>query len=67
VRLTDEQLLGKLIEAEPKYIIRLPRGKHTKRIARLWPKMVEYIERSYRQAKTLSLIHQVLEPVAESK
>lgn len=62
VRLTDDQLLEKLIDAKPRFIIRAPAGVHTARIIRLWPKTAAYIDRNYAPTKKISSVYQVLRP-----
>jgi len=62
VRLPDEEMLEKLIEAKPRFIIQTPGGAYTRRIAALWPKTAEYIEKNYTPAKRLNAFCQILRP-----
>jgi hypothetical protein len=62
VRLTDDQLLGRLIEARPRFIVQTAggEGESTKRIASIWPGTYSFIRENYRVAETLG-VYEILQ------
>jgi hypothetical protein len=61
VRLTDEQLLGKIEDARPRFIVRARQGEHTKRIATIWPKTAKFIEESYQPLQKGGTFYEILQ------
>ena len=61
VRLPDEELLKRFVEAKPRFIIQAPEGKHTKRIANVWPRAGRFIEENYRVVRRVGGIYEIME------
>jgi len=47
VRLKDEQIIEKMRELNPRYIVEEPDGEETQNFLRTWPKTAAYIRAAY--------------------
>jgi len=68
VRLTDDQLIRRLAESRPRFIIRVLKqfGDQTQRIADIWPGAGRYIEVNYKRVARFG-VYEVLQPRAPWK
>jgi hypothetical protein len=61
VRLTDEQVLGHLTEARPRFIIQENTGGHTENMIAMWPKAAAFVAQHYGVARIFGS-YIILEP-----
>jgi hypothetical protein len=60
-RLTDEELLERLIDAKPRFIVSSSGGRSTIRITSFWANTARYIDNNYEKVKSFG-VYEVLRP-----
>jgi hypothetical protein len=63
IRLTDEQLLERMVRLQPRYIIQVTTGDATENMRAVWPKASAFVKLNYRVARIFGS-YVLLEPRA---